>query len=428
MDSDFVEQHDGSHFVTPLGQAAAWSGLLPTTARTFVELLETNSKSLDERFQDFIGGLIQWVCCRDEFQGKLPSRLLPYPMDGKTVGSANFVADQQLLHPLDRTDMRLCQSVHALILFIEGEKERVIFRRTNMSSGSVHRLATDVSWILDGLHTIAAVPDLSCPQRLGNSLGILARRIRWGAPSEALDLIRIAEHARVPGFGRQRAMALIQCGAETFEDVENLGARRLTKIVDSRSRAEALLKAIREETEFGPNRFAAVHGRLAEQLGVKDVMKDCSEMMEKDYEDAIVRLLRCEKAWSVTVRDDGNRMNEPDILIRFDDVCILLEVKTAPKKTGLVKKEAAFAILQKVMDYEDGVARVTLAKPRFDEMSKGKAASSRVVTLVEHVPFVEAVLRVLSGNITPNEFLAWRIEPGKAEFQRIPGTPTNFLV
>ena len=428
VDSDFIEQHDDSYVVTPLGQAIARSGLLPPTARVFVELLEENSESLDERFQDFIGGLIHWVCGSDEFQGQMPSRFLPFPIGGTALGSATFVAGQQLFHELDRTDTRLCQSVHALILFVEGAKERVIFQRTNMSSGSVHRLAAEVSWILDGLRTIAAVPDLSCPQTLGNCLGMLARRIRWGSPAEALDLIRIAEHARVPGFGRQRAMALIQCGVMTFEDLENLGAERLTEIVGNRARAEALLEAIREETEFGPNRFAAVHDKLAERLGVKDVVMDCAELMQKDYEDAIMRLLRCEKAWSVTVRDDGRRMNEPDIFIRLDDVSILLEVKTAPKKTGLVKKEAAFAVLQKAMDYEDDIVRVTLAKPRFDETSKVKATASRDVTLVEHVPFVEAVLRVLSGNITPEEFLVWLIEPGEAEFRRIPGTPTNLLV
>ncbi len=428
VDSDFVEQHDESYVVTPLGQATARSGLLPPTARAFVGLLEGNSERLDERFQDFIGGLIHWVCSSDEFQGQMPSRFLPFPISGTALGSATFVTGQQLFRALDRTDSRLCQSVHALILFVEGEKERTIFRRTKMSSGSVHRLAADVSWILDGLRTIAAVPDLSCPQTLGNCLGMLARRIRWGSPAEALDLIRIAEHARVPGFGRQRAMALIQYGVTTFEDLENLGAERLTEIVGNRDRAEALLKAIREETEFGPNRFATVHDKLAERLGLKDEVTDCAKLMERDYEDAIVRLLRCEKAWSVTVRDDGRRMNEPDILVRLDDVSILLEVKTATRKTGLVKKEAAFAVLQKAMDYEDDIVRVTLAKPRFDETSKMKATASRVVTLVEHVPFIEAVLRVLSRDITPQEFLAWLVEPGEAEFHRIPGTPTNLLV
>ena len=329
---------------------------------------------------------------------------------------------------LDRTDTQLCQGVHALILFIEGVEERIIFRRTNMSSGSVYRLAADVGWILDGLRTIAAVPDISCPQAVGNSLGMLARRVRWGSPAETLDIIRIAQRARVPGFGRQRAMALAGCGVVTFEDLEGLGADRLTEIVRSRQRAEALLEAIGQEIDITPNRYLSVHEKLAARLGVEEIVKECGELMEKEYEDAIVQLLRLEDSWDVSVRDDGRRMNEPDILIRLDNVAVLLEIKTASKRSGLIKKESAFAVLQKGADYDDQIHRVTLGKPAFDEMSKVKAAASKQITLVEHVPFMEGFLRLLEGNITSREFVEWLIEPGEAEFQRLPGTATNLLV
>ena len=115
--------------------------------------------------------------------------------------------------------------------------------------------------------------------------------------------------------------------------------------------------------------------------------------MEKQYEDAIVRLLKTEKSWEVSVRDDGKRQNEPDIFLRLEDRAVLLEIKTATKRTGLVGKEAAFAVLQKGSDYDQNIFRVTLGKPTFDETSKVKAAASDKITLVEHVPFLEGVLR-----------------------------------
>ena len=59
---------------------------------------------------------------------------------------------------------------------------------------------------------------------------------------------------------------------------------------------------------------------------------------------------------------------------------------------------------------------------------KSKAAASHELTLVEHATFVEAILRVLAGSIEPTAFLAWFTEPGEAEFERIPGNPTNLLV
>ena len=428
VNEGLAEQHDDTYLVTPLGQATARSGLLPMTARAFVALLEKHTKDFEEKFNDFIGGLIHWVCCSDEFTGQAPSRFLPYPIGHTALGSSTFVAGQQLLYPLDRNNIQLCKSVHALILFIQGVPERKIAHLTNMSSGSVHRLAIDVSWILDGLHGIAAVPDLACPQQIGNQLAMLARRIRWGSPAEALDLIRIAERARVPGFGRQRAMALVDNGVTTFEDVENLGAKRVTEILRSRPRAEALLAAISEHTNFGPNRLASVHDRLAERLGVREVVVACAEAMDTEYEEAIMRLLNKEVGWTVTVLDNGRRQNVPDMLLELGDIAVLLEIKTASKKSGLIKKEAAFAVLQKATGYGAEMARVTLGKPHFDETSKSKVVASRELTLVEHATFVEAILRVLAREIEPTAFLAWLTEPGEAEFERIPGNPTNLLV
>ena len=428
VSEEFAEQHDDTYLVTPLGQATARSGLLPTTARAFVALLKQHTKDFEGEFNDFVGGVIHWICCSDEFAGQVPSRFLPYPTGRLRPGSSTYVTGQQLLCPLDRNNSQLCRSVHALILFVQGIAERKISYLTNMSSGSVHRLAIDVSWILDGLHAIAAVPKLACPQQVGNQFAMLARRIRWGSPAEALDLIRIAERARVPGFGRQRAMALVDNGVTTFEDIENLGAEQVTKILDSRPRAEALLAAISEHTAFGPNRLASVHDRLAERLGVREVVVACAESMDTEYEEAIVRLLNKEVSWAVTVLDDGRRQNVPDVLLKLGNKVVLLEMKTASKKSGLVKKEAAFAVLQKATDYSEEMARVTLGKPHFDETSKTKVAASRELTLVEHATFVEAILRVLAGEIEPTEFLAWLTEPGEAEFERIPGNPTNLLV
>ena len=428
VSEEFVEQHDDTYLVTPLGQATARSGLLPTTARAFVALLKQHTKDFEGEFNNYVDGVIHWICCSDEFTGQVPSRFLPYPTGRLSPGSSTYLAGQKLLCPLDRNNSQLCQSVRALILFVQGIAERKISFLTNISSGSVHRLAIDVSWILSGLHAIAAVPELACPQQVGNQFAMLARRIRWGSPAEALDLIRIAERARVPGFGRQRAMALVDNGVTTFEDIENLGAEQVTNILKSRPRAEALLVAISEHTAFGPNRLASVHDRLAERLGVREVVLACAESMDTKYEEAIVRLLNKEVSWAVRVLDDGRRQNVPDVLIQLGNKVALLEMKTASKKSGLVKKEAAFAVLQKATDYGEEMARVTLGKPHFDETSKTKVAASRELTLVEHATFVEAILRVLAGEIEPTEFLAWLTEPGEAEFERIPGKPTNLLV
>ena len=139
-------------------------------------------------------------------------------------------------------------------------------------------------------------------------------------------------------------------------------------------------------------------------------------------------LLNEEESWTVTVLDDGRRQNVPDVLLKLGDTAALLEIKSTSKRSGLIKKEEAFAVLQKATDYDREMARVTLGKPHFDETSKSKVAASHELTLVEHATFVEAILRVLAGSIEPTAFLAWFTEPGEAEFERIPGNPTNLLV
>jgi helicase len=68
--------------------------------------------------------------------------------------------------------------------------------------------------------------------------------------------------------------------------------------------------------------------------------------------------------------------------------------------------------------------RVTLGKPAFDETSKKKAAASNGITLVEHVVFMEGLLRVHSGTLTPTEFMTWLGTSGVAEIERLGGNPT----
>ena len=427
VEGRFAEQYDDTYLVTPLGQATARSGLLPMTARAFVRVLEEHGGVFETGFDEIIAGLIHWICCSDEFSGAVPSRFLPYPVGGANDRSAGFVAGQRLLTPLDRANNRLCQSVHALIMFVQGTAERGIFHTTSISSGNVHRLALDVSWILDGLHAVVAVPDVRCSQRVGNQISMLARRVRWGAPAESLDLIRIAERAGVPGFGRQRAMAVLESGANTLEEVENLGMDALANIVQSRRRAEALLAAVQEHIGLSANRHSAVYERLAAKLGLADIVKACSGALRKDYEDAIVRLLQSEEGWTVTVLDDGRRQNVPDVMLEVNGVVALLEIKTTSRHSGLVKKEGAFAVLQKAADYDGGMRRVTLGKPHFDETSRKKAMASDEISLVEHTAFVEGVLRVRVGELTPEQFVAWLTEPGVAEVERLLGTPTTLL-
>jgi len=426
IDEAMIEKHGDHLLPSPLGKATANAGLLPSTSAAFVELLRSHGKELEDHFDEFITGILYWACSADEFAGDTPSRFLPYPSE-YSAGSLPFISGKRLLQPIDRTNTKLAQSTHALALYVEGVADRKIAFFTHISSGNLHRLAIDVSWVLDGLHRISTVPDLGCPQHLSNRISMLSRRVRWGAPAEAIDVIRVAEIHGVPGFGRQRAMTLLAHGISTFDDILCLAKEKLVDILRNEQRATSLLVAVAGAMGLHSNRLAKTHDRVAKQLGIDKVVEDCNTKLGTEYEDAIAELLRVELSWVVSVIDDGKRQNVPDLLVTLNDVEVLIECKTCTKMPSLIKKEEAFAVLQKAADFAPRMRRVTLGKPAFDEHSKLKAQASPDITLVEHAIFMEGILRLHAGEIKPIEFLKWISEPGITEMDRLIGKPTYLI-
>jgi helicase len=419
----FLTDNSGTFLITPFGNSVALSGLLPATGMQLAAMLTRIRPELERSFDDWIPGLIYAVCASDEFRADRPSRYLPYPMR-QSHDSVAFWSTKRLPIQLDRADLRLAQCAHAIALYVDGVAERKIAFATQVSSGVVHRLAVDVAWVLDGLHKLACVPDLGCSQSLSNQIAMLARRVRWGAPAEALDVMRVAERHNVPGFGRQRAMALIAQGIETLHDVLATAKDKLVQLLRSDRRVQELLDAVSTTVGHTPSRLALSHSRAAQKLGIAKLVDACDRELGVEYEKAIVELLRVETSWVVTVLDDGKRQNVPDMLVQLREREILLECKTCTKSPPLIKKEEAFAVLQKSADFSKSMRRVTLGKPRFDETSKKKAAASHDITLVEHDVFVEGLLRVHAGTLQPADFLSWLANPGVAEIDRLGGAAT----
>ena len=354
-----IREQASTLFITPLGSAAAMSGLLPSTAVQLAAMLRALAPQLAANFDAWIPGLIYAACASDEFRAERPSRFFPFPSP-TTYESVTFWGTQQLPVELDRTDLKLAQCAHAIALYAEGLADRKIAHITHVPGGMIHRLALDVAWVLDGLHKLSTTPDLGCPQTVSNQIAMLARRVRWGAPTEALDVLRVAERHGVPGFGRQRAMGLIAQGISTLHDVLGTAKDKLVQLLRSEPRAQALLDAVSSTLGLGPSRLAAAHFKTGQGLGIERQVKACDDSLGTEYEVAIAALLRVEAAWAVTVLDDGTRPNVPDLLIELGAQQILLECKTCTKSPALIKKEEAWAVVQKAADFDRAMRRVTL--------------------------------------------------------------------
>ena len=422
VENELLEEEDDTLIVTPLGQGAALSGLLPATAVQLARVLNRFRTELNDSFEEWIPAVVHAVCASDEFRGDRPSRFFPFvrPVHDSMV----YWGNERLACPLDRADLQLAQSAHALMLYISGIAERKIAFSTGVGSGAIHRLALEVAWVLDGVHKIACTPEVGCSQSVGNNIALLARRVRWGAPAEALDIIRIAERNGVPGFGRQRAMALVARGMQSVHDVLTMDREVLLRSLGNDRRMDELLAAVSSATGLGPSRLETVHRRIGAEIGIGKLVDACYEELGTDYEDAVCALLEVENSWTVIPLDKGKRQNVPDLHIKFGDQELVLECKTCTKTPPLIKKDEAWSVLQKAADFEPNIRRVTLGKPVFDEVSKRKVAAASDIALVENAAFVEGLLRVHSGSLRPEEFLEWLTRPGLADVERLGGRST----
>ncbi|MCU7871356.1 MAG: DEAD/DEAH box helicase [Candidatus Thiodiazotropha sp. (ex Lucinoma borealis)] len=422
LDHSLISGEGVEFLITPFGAATASTGLLPPTAVHFANLLADHRDRLEEAFEDAIPGLIHAAVSSDEFIGEKPTRYLTY--QPREYESVTFLRGFDLLFHLDATNVQVAQCAHAVLLFANGEHERKISHRTKVSSGQIHRLANDVAWVLDGLQKLSCVPDFNCSQNVTNHLAMLSRMVRWGAPVEALDVLRVAHRHQVPGLGRQRAMALVAQGITTLKDVMTSGIDMLSSILRHPTRAEALVEAVSSVSGVTEDRLKNAHTRVAQTVGIDELVNDCDMKFDTDYENAVATLLREETSWIVTEVDDGKRQNVPDLMVQLGEHTVIIECKTTQKRNPLIGKEEAWAVLQKAADFEPSYKRATLGKPHFDETCKKKVAGAHDITLIEHTVFVEGVLRVILGSVTAEEFLQWLGQPGLSDLQRLGGKPT----
>lgn len=419
IDNEMAFQDGSLVACTELGGAASKTGLLPSTAVEFASLIRKYSPALCDAFADYELPLIHAACCCDEFDATIGQRFLP-PLNPGADGTEVFqtLSKSPLFYSLSTSPRGANNSAYAIFLFMMGEIERKISHRSGIPSGQVHRFSADIAWIFDGLHRIAGVSSLGCPQKIMNQIGILARRVRWGVPTEAVDLLRTCHAARVPGFGRQRALALLRASLGDRASILTADRAQLEGILGSKERTDRLIEAIESSTPNSFERSRRLHLIEARELALEQVVSDSYTKYGGDYEDPIIALLQLQPDWRVTKLDDGKRKGVPDLLVEFGGKSIVIECKTTTKTPAVINKEDAFSVLTKAADIK-GVHRITLGKPCFDTFSESRACGSSEITLINHATFVSAILLVRKGEVAPEKLFNWLLEPGVAEIDRL---------
>ncbi len=398
---------------TELGRSVSATGLLPSTAiemLTHVQPLEP----ADVEKREF--ALIHLACASDEFREDVGKRFLPFSRRNRAevrayraVRDAVPFVDPDTVQNQDKVD----NAAFVLSLWSQGARERDLNRAVpSIRYGQLQGIAQDVSWVFDGICTLLSCPAVGADSKLITELELLSKRIRHGVTTDAIDVLEAAKYANVPGFGRHRAMGLVENKVAQPNKLMELKTDVLAKLVDSGERASALLDAVanlfKKPMEFWKNR---------QLLYAKDIGADASlveALYDNDgteYENYVLALLK-RMELDAELFDDGKKQGVPDILLRLPEGNVFVECKSRVNKKGSpISTEDAFAVLTKANDLSPAHC-VTVAKPAIGSHAKKKATSSGALTIIEHRALVQAYLAYFAGIVPKHRIISWLMQPG----------------
>jgi helicase len=422
LKNKLLDKDNDNLFPTHLGRTVAASSLLPSTATFILDKIKTNL--VDAQSIDFEIALFHLICACDEFDDKIGQRHLPFANRNEPDANAvNFLKKYSdfLFVKSDsiRHADRAINATYAISMWFNGKKEGEIKKELNMFSyGQLERLGGDFSWILEGLAKIAQCPDSGLGNNLPQRFEIISKRVRYGAVIEATDILEAAQRERVEGFGRNRAMELVQAGcAEPNRLLSSADKDTIVKILGGKDRTNKLLEAVARHFSHQLEYWKRHHQNRAEKISqeLKELITNSYVFNDTEYEKPIHQLLEKIEGWDVKLFDDGKRQGVPDFLITYQGKTIAIECKTKEKSQATVDKENAFAVIHKSANIE--VAHcVTIGKPEFSTIVKSKVATCLGLTLVSHSNLIEMILRYLEKDTATSaeSIFSWLTQGGVA--------------
>jgi helicase len=418
IENELILTNGSNLIATRLGAAIASSGLLPSTGVFLYNIILDNI----DRFcnDDYILPLLHNICASDEFSEKIGQRFLPYARNNQpeTIAWQAIKNCNPFVHANtgDFID-RIINASFGLSLWQKGTEERELRSHLpRISYGEYQTLASNVSWILEGVAKILSIPDASIGTDLVAKINMLSESILFGVPFEVLDIVKACKAVNVPGFGRHRAMILVSNHLSDMNTLIEQDIDHISKLVGNKKRAESLVEAVSNYFPHKLSLWKQKHLKRAPE-NYKQLLLDSYDKTGDDYEAPIEELLRLLE-WKITKLDDGKRQGVPDFIIEFSNKTILLECKTKVKRQVPIDTDDAFAVLTKGIDFE-ATHSITLGKPDFNSHSKEKATASSKITLLAHHCFIEAIIQFLEQKQTTETVFNWLLIPGVASIEKL---------
>lgn len=401
---------------TELGRSTSSTGLLPSTA---IEMLAHIQSLAPTDIENREFALIHLACSSDEFREDVGKRFLPYSNRNKAeteayraIRRADPFIDPDTVPNQDKVD----NAAYIIFLWSHGAHERDLNRAIPpIRYGQLQGIAQDVSWIFDGVCTLLSCPAVGADAKLITELELLSKRIRHGVTTDAIDVLEAAKLADVPGFGRHRAMGLVENKVAHPNKLLELKTDVVAKLVDSSERALALLDAVanlfKKPMKFWKNRQLDNARDIGADISLIEALYDNDGT---EYENHVVTLLK-RMELDAELFDDGKKQGVPDILLRLPEGNVFIECKTREAKKGSpISTEDAFAILTKANDLSPAHC-ITVAKPAVGSHVKKKATSNGSLTIIEHKVLVQAYLAYFSGIAPKHRIVSWLMQPGIAQ-------------
>lgn len=386
---------------TELGRRCAELQLSPESMRVLFFAL----RKLEGRFQSYktyeslVEPLIHLACCTWDAQLLYSPRSQQEKKELWYYWERNkntYLVSLDESYESDRI-LRITKTIQLLMRWIEGVPYSDL--RAFDQQGRIKAIGENSSWITKAIVRLQDEPLFKFGDEFAQFLTLLAERLNYGVPKEAVQVMRL----NISAIHRFRAIQLALQGYATLGSLLQASIEDLKKVRDigdvlARRIKERVEKFINDENERAYNG----HVMHADTLGRSH---DVIDRLYKETGDAFARAcvdvvgqhigLQCRFIGDISP-------HEPDGLLEKDSERIAIECKRK-KGLQLVSAKEAEEVLGKGAKYNP-IANVTIGYPRFSEEAAANVKNTHI-TLITHTALADLLLNFWEGKLSKEDVL-----------------------
>lgn len=460
-----IRTETGDLQATAFGKAVSLAGFKPESGVNLLKFFANNSEWFskcvlgieeNENYKKLILSIC-YACfsCPEfvEYQGKKSPRYLPYMLD-----KAVLLDPSKLNIPLyENVWIRNLPSMNSAKLaydWIEGEQLRKLEASFDaLTAGMLNDLYRNLAWLLKGISAVI----MSCADtrvtselrpvflndEMVNNLRLLPRfisrlafRVTTGLNDKALWLTALNKIYPERGFKLTRIEMLNisysgyykpEYLSQGEKEAEEFRLELFKNIKPTPHKKSNWLRDAAKIWKMNQRSLAAErHVLKSKKLGYESQFKRYYDARGTEYEEAFEALLELARINYIKL-DDGKKTGAPDYLLSLENSPdLVVELKTRLGES-LVDFNGATDVLRasELYGYKENFC-VTLCHPGVDPSILPVIEVCERLSVVEGHDLGEALLRLLSGNITQDQIWQWLSIPGAASAEDLPMKEYSF--